>query len=110
MFTENRSALVPLKDIDGGLRKAGVSLYGVCRDAGPKLRAFAQREQLPFVLLSDRTCDVSRAYRRYDPDYDLVRPGIVLLDSAGVVRMTWPGRLRRPADVLQLILHVVTGA
>jgi peroxiredoxin Q/BCP len=110
VFTQNRNTLVPLNEIEGDLRKAGVSLYGVCRDAAPKLMAFAEREQLSFVLLSDRTCVVSQAYRRYDVDYDLIRPGIVLLDPKGLVRLTLAGRSIRPNEVLQRVLHAVTGA
>ena len=48
VFAETRTAMSPLKGLDDDLRKVGVSLYGVCRDAAPTLKTYAAREQLSF--------------------------------------------------------------
>jgi thioredoxin-dependent peroxiredoxin len=108
VFAQKRRTLVPLKDIDADLRKAGVGLYGVCGDAVPRLADFVEYEQLPFTLLSDRTRDVSTAYHRYDAEFDLIRPGVILIDPKGLVRMTLPGRSPQPDELLKRILHAVT--
>ena len=110
VFSETRNTMAPLEGLDGDLRKVGVSLYGICRDAAPTLKTYAAHQQLSFVLLSDMTREVSQVYGMYDEDNQQIQPGIVLLDPKGVVRMTLLGQSLHAAEILQLVLHSVTGA
>jgi thioredoxin-dependent peroxiredoxin len=110
VFTYNHLALGTYKGIDDDLRKAGVRLYGV-NQAGPEaLRSFATREQLPFVILSDPTRQISQTFGMYDPEIDEIEPGIVLLDPQGVVQSAQRGKWLSAAEVLQLVRHSVLGA
>jgi peroxiredoxin Q/BCP len=110
VFTESRTTLGPLKGINGELRKLGARLYGVCKDGAAALKTYAEREQLPFVVLSDLTGEISQTYGMYDADTDAIQPGVVLLDRKGVVRMALFGQSLHASEVLQLVKHSVIGA
>ena len=110
VFTGTRTTMGPLKGIDGELRKLGARLYGICKDGAPALRTYAEREQLPFVLLSDPTGQISQIYGMYDADHDAIQPGVVLLDPRGVVRMALLGPALHPDEVLQLTRHTMIGS
>jgi peroxiredoxin len=110
VFAENRTTLGQLKGIDGELRKLGVRIYGVCKDGSSALKSYAEREQLPFVILSDLTGQISQIYGMYDADNDAIQPGVVVLDPKGVVRMAVLGPALHAEEVLQLAKHTVIGA
>jgi peroxiredoxin Q/BCP len=109
VFDASRSRLGPLKQIDGDLHKLGARLYGVTKDGTSALKTYAERERLPFLLLSDPTGQISQLYGMYDADHDMIQPGMVLLDPEGVVRMTILGPSLHGADVLQMVKHTVVG-
>jgi peroxiredoxin Q/BCP len=109
VFDESPAALGSFKDIAGDLSRAGVSLYGIGRDAPETLRTYADRERLPFVLLSDLTRQISQAYGMFDGEDGSIQPGMVVLDPKAVVQMAVFGQSLHPAEVLQLVLHVVKG-
>jgi peroxiredoxin len=109
VFANDRSTLGRLKGIDGDVRKLGARLVGVCRDGAPALRSFAEREKLPFVILSDLTGEISQIYGMYDDRQQHVQPGIVLIDPKGIVRMAVLGPSLHADEVLQLVRHTVAG-
>jgi peroxiredoxin len=110
VFTETRTTLAPLKGIDGELVKLGARLYGICKDGVPALKSYAEREQLPFLLLSDLTGQISQIYGMYDTEHDTIQTGFVLVDPQGVVRMAILGPSLHADEVLQLVKHTVIGA
>ncbi len=110
IFTEDHRTLAPFKAIDPGLRQIGVRLYAICQDRAATLKSYADREQLPFELLSDKTGDTFRSFGLYDPGDGVIQPGIALLDPTGRVRMSALGQALHPDEVLQLARHTVTGS
>ncbi len=115
VFDQAREPLARVKYVDRQLDSLGVRPYGVCRDGWEALRAFAGRDGLPYLLLSDMTGEISQAYGMYDAESDAITPGVVLLDPRGVVRATLradpqdPNSLE-PADILRLVRRSLTPA
>lgn len=109
IFDQSRTRFAPLKEIDGALRKLGVRPYGVCLDGIGPLKTYAEREKLPFLLLSDSTGEISQLYGMYDDDTGAIQPGLVLLDPQGLIRMVLLGQSLHQDEVLQLAKHVVIG-
>jgi peroxiredoxin len=110
VFTYNHRALSSYKGIDDDLLKAGVRLYGVSQDGAYALRSFAEHDQLPFVILSDPTKQISQTFGMYDPQVDEIRPGVVLVDPQGIVQDERRGQWLSAAEILQLVRHSVLGA
>ena len=110
VFDESRTRLANLKSICGDLTKLDVQPYGVSRDGWAALRAFADREQLPYLLLSDLTGEISQIYGMYDGTNQAIQSGFVLLDPQGVVRTVLLGQALHAPEILQLVRHSVTGA
>jgi len=58
-------------------------------------KAFAQKNKLPFPILSDYNREVTKVYYLEEPDfaglrgYSVARRSIFLLDSKGIIRFTW---------------------
>lgn len=110
VFADRRADLAPLKEIEPDLRRLGVRPYGICADKAHVLRAYVQREQLPIVLLSDVTGEISQVYGLYDTRMRLVRPGFTLIDRQGVVRMALLGQKIPFDEILGLVKSSVTGS
>ena len=110
VFADRHTDLTPLKEIEPDLRRLGVKPYGICADKAHVLKSHAQREQLPVILLSDITGEISQLYGLYDTRMRQVRPGFVLINRQGVVRMALLGQ-RLPFDeMLALVKTSVTGS
>jgi thioredoxin-dependent peroxiredoxin len=110
VFADRRMGLAPLKDIEPDLRRLGVKPYGICADKAHVLKSYAEREQLPVILLSDVTGEISQLYGLYDTRMRLVRPGFVLIDRQGVVRMALLGQQIAFEEMLALVKSAVTGS
>ena len=110
VFADRRADLTPLKEIEPDLRRLGVKPYGICADKAHVLRSHAEREQLPVVLLSDVTGEISQLYGLYNTRMRQVRPGFVLIDRQGVVRMALLGQQLPFNEVLALAKSSVTGS
>ena len=58
-------------------------------------KAFAQKNKLPFPILSDYNREVTKIYNLEEPDfsglrgYSVARRSIFLVDSKGIIRFTW---------------------
>ena len=109
VFADRRTDLAPLKEIEPDLRRLGVKLYGICADKAHVLKAYAEREQLPVILLSDVTGEISQLYGLYDTRMRRVRPGFVLIDRQGVVRMALLGQQLPFDEILALVKSSVVG-
>lgn len=109
VFTDRRADLAPLQEIEPRLRKLGVKPYGVCGDKSYTLVSFARQRQLPFVLLADITGEVSQLYGLYDSRMSQIRPGFVLVNRQGVVRMALLGQALPYDEMLGLVESAVTG-
>ncbi len=83
------------RDLYGAFRKAGVEVVGVSRDSVKSHDKFADKEKLPFPLLSDedeRLCslfDVIQEKSLYGRKYLGVERSTFLLDGTGILRREW---------------------
>jgi len=109
VFAERRGELAPLQAAEPELRKLGVKPYGVCADKAHVLRTYAQRQALPYELLSDVTREISQLYGLSDARMSVVRPGLVLIDRQGRVRMALLGQAIATDDLVDLVRSAVTG-
>jgi peroxiredoxin len=110
VFADRRTDLTPLRAIEPDLRRLGVKPFGICPEKAHVLRSHAEREQLPIVLLSDVTGEISQLYGLYDTRMRQVRPGFVLIDRRGMVRMALLGQQLPFDEVLDLVKTSVTGS
>jgi peroxiredoxin len=109
-FADRRTDLAPMKEIEPDLRRLGVKPYGICADKAHVLKSYAQREQLPIVLLADITGEISQLYGLYDTRMRQVRPGFVLIDRQGVVRLALLGHQLPFDEMMALVKSSVTGS
>ena len=109
VFADRRTDLTPMKGIEPDLRRLGVKPYGVCSEKAHVLKSHAEKEQLPIVLLSDFTGEISQLYGLYDTRMRQVRPGFVLIDRQGVVRTALLGQQIPLEELLALVKNAVTG-
>ena len=109
VFADRRTDLAPLKEIEPDLRRLGVKPYGVCADKAHVLKSHAEREPSPVVLLSDVTGEICQLYGLYDTRMRRVRPGFVLIDRQGVVRMALLGQQLPFDEILALVKSSVVG-
>jgi peroxiredoxin len=110
VFADRRADLTPLKEIEPDLRRLGVKPYGICPDKAYVLKSYAEREQLPVLLLSDVTGEISQLYGLYDTRMRQVRPGFVLIDRQGVVRVALLGQRLPFREMLAMVKLSVTGS
>ena len=105
----DRKHLGSLATAVDGLKPYNARLYGVCSDAAPALRSFAEGEGIAFPLLSDGSRQVAQLYGMYDDTSQDIAPGLVLLDPNGVVRLALYGQSMHQDEVVQLVKHTVAG-
>ena len=90
-FADDRRELAEMAPMKDELDQMGVRLLGICSDKPQTLRAFIQRTNLPFEVLSDASGEVSAVYGFYDPNTLASRTGVVIVDRRGIVRMALQG-------------------
>jgi peroxiredoxin len=107
VFADRRADLVTLQEIEPRLRKLGVKPYGICGDKAHTVTSFARQSQLPFVLLADVTGEVSQLYGLRDTRAGQIRPGFVLVNRQGKVRMALLGEALPYDEMLGLVESAV---
>jgi len=110
VFDPSFAALAPLHTVMDTLLAIGVRPFGVCRDRVTVLRSIAARQHLAFPLLSDPTGEISQLFDMYDDANESIRPGLVLVDGRGTVRMLVQAPSLHPDEVLAMVRHTVLGA
>jgi len=108
VFADRRAELAPLQDVEPRLRRLGVKPFGICGDKAHTLASFARQRQLPFVLLADVTGEISQLYGLRDTRAGQIRPGFVLINRQGIVRMALLGQALPYDDMLGLVESAVT--
>jgi peroxiredoxin len=108
-FADRREMMTPYRALADSLLREGVVLVGVARESPRSLRGLAERDSLPFELLSDPTGEVSAMYGSYDFGTSTIRPGYVLVGRTGVVRMALLGQRLPAGDLLQITRYALLG-
>ncbi len=109
VFDDGRQALAPLAAIHRTLDSLDASLVAVCRDKGYTLRAWSQRESIPFTVLSDLTGEISALYGLSDGSTNMTSPAFVLIDREGHVQMALLGRRIPPVQIAELVRFAIVG-
>lgn len=108
-FGSSRQELAELRSIQNELRELGVTILGVCSDKPQTLRAFAERDSVPFEMLCDPTGEISAIYGLYDQPRRSILPGFLVLDRQGVVRLAILGQAVPPTQLGPLVRFGVLG-
>jgi peroxiredoxin len=108
-FADRRESLAELAPAHADLRHTGVTLLGVCHDKPQTVRQYAEKNQVPFELLSDVTGEVSALYGLYDGAERRILPGFVVIDRFGVVRTALLGTQVPPGQVLEIVRYSMSG-
>jgi len=107
LFDEDSSHLGSMGVAEDSLRAMGVALYGFSRAGEGTLRSFAAASHHGMVLLDDPTGEISRLFGMFDDDAEVIRPGLMIVDGNGVVRMVLQGPSLHSDEVLQMIRHTI---
>jgi peroxiredoxin Q/BCP len=108
-FAERRESLAELAPAQSQLKSSGVVVLGVCHDKPQTVRAYAEKNKVPFEMLSDVTGEVSALYGLYDGLERSINPGFVVLDRQGIVRIAVLGT-QLPADhIVEIVRFSMMG-
>lgn len=110
VFDESRAALVARRDLASEVGDLAITVLGVCNEKARTLQTRASRDSVPFLLLADVTGEVSALYGLWDDERDSTRPGFVLVDRDGFVRMALLGSSLPVQDIARLVHFAVTGS
>jgi peroxiredoxin len=107
VFAERMEAMTPLRDVYPGLAEKGVALVAVCADKPQAIRPYAEREKIPFDMLSDSTREITAMYGLRDPERAWILPGFLVLDPTGIVRMALLGKQLSATQISDLTRFAV---
>jgi peroxiredoxin Q/BCP len=108
-FVESRDSLRSVEPVAASLAKMDVRTLAVCYD---KTQALAQRlhgKELQYVPLADPTGEIVSLYGLLDPERDMAKPGFVLVDPVGNVRLALLGHQLPSGDASRLVQLSVVG-
>jgi mycoredoxin-dependent peroxiredoxin len=103
LFAESHASLAPFADAIRPLAAVDTRLVGVCHDKARTLEQAALRDPHALLTLADVTGEVSAMYGLYDFEHDATRPGLVLIDRNGTVRLALLGERLPPDDMVALV-------
>ena len=109
VFADRKEDLAPLRESWADLRPLGIQPVGVCNEKARTLEIYNARNPLPFPLLADVTGEISAMYGLYDHAHSSTRPGFLVLDREGVVRMAVLGQQLPVGDITRLAQYAITG-
>ena len=110
-FVENRDSLAGVEPLAESLEKLGVRTLAVCYDKSQALAQRLQGKQLAYIPLADATGDIVSLYGLLDStnSRETVRPGFVLVNPVGDVRMALLGHQLPSNDASRLVELAVVG-
>jgi peroxiredoxin Q/BCP len=103
-FADRRTDLADLRSVEKEMQGIGARIIGVCHEKARTLEMNAARDSIPFLLLADVTGEIASIYGLYDGARNEVRPGFVVLDRDGFVRIAFLGQ-QLPADEVARLAH-----
>lgn len=97
------------RDVYENFRDAGAEVIGISTDDLESHRKFAQKHQLPFILLSDSQGEVRKLYQV--PATLGILPGRVtyVIDKKGIIRLIFNSQLntgKHIAEALRMLEHL----
>jgi peroxiredoxin len=109
LFEEDRVLAPRLREVEAAMRPLGVVPLTVCGEKARTLEALAVRDTLTPLVLADVTGEISALYGLFDYGRARIRPGLVLVDRVGVVRMALLGQSLPVAETRQLVERSLAG-
>jgi len=108
-FVESRDSLSAVEPVARALKSQSVRTLGICYDKPHTLPQRLKGRDLAYTPLADPTGEIVWLYGLMDPDRDAAKPGIVLVDPKGDVKMALLGQELPPSDAARLVQFSVTG-
>lgn len=108
-FVERRDSLPGVEPVAKALTAIGVRTLAVVHDKTHALGRYLQGRDVPYVPLADPTGDIVALYGLLDDTDGETRPGFVLVDPRGEVRLALLGQVLPPDDASRLV-GVAVGA
>jgi peroxiredoxin len=108
-FADRKEQVANLREVQADVSSRGARILGVCHEKAGTLRNFARRDSLPFLLVADNTGEISAIYGLYDREHSQTRPGYLIVDRKGTVRMAVLGQILPPQDVARMVQFAMTG-
>jgi peroxiredoxin len=87
MFSERIGPISSLEKITGDMTRMGVRMVVVCHEKARRVRTTAQRDGLSFLILADASGQVGSLYGLTEGRVSSMKPGYVLIDARGVVKL-----------------------
>ena len=81
---------IGFRDTFSELTSAGVVVFGVSRDSAESHRRFRKDQSLPFVMVSDESGDIQRAYGVPSKLVVMSSRVTFLVDAQGKIARVWP--------------------
>jgi peroxiredoxin len=108
-FAERREQLGKLRSAYPEIHELGAQIIGVCDEKAHALKTYAERDSVPFLLLADVTSEISSLYGLFDSERGTTRPGFLVIDRRGIVRMALLGQQLPAEEIARLARFAITG-
>jgi peroxiredoxin len=110
-FVESRDSLLAVQPLAESLEKLHVRTLAVCYDKSQALAQRVRGHEVAYIPLADPTGDICSLYGLLDSNAsrESVRPGFVLVNPIGDVRMALLGHQLPSADASRLVQLAVVG-
>jgi peroxiredoxin len=110
-FVEDRDSLAKVEPLAETLAKLNVRTVAVCYDKSQALAKKLHGQEVVYIPLADPTGDIVSLYGLLDSSSqrEPVRPGFVLINPIGDVRMALLGHQLPSADATRLVELAVVG-
>ena len=110
-FVENRDSLTTVEPLAVALEKMHVRTLAVCYDKSQALAQRVRGHEIAYIPLADPTGDIVSLYGLLDSNStrENVRPGFVLVNPIGDVRMALLGHQLPMSDASRLVQLAVVG-
>jgi len=108
-FVDRKEQLAALRTIEKDMLQLGARIVGVAHEKSQSLANYSARQNLSFLMLSDLTGEISATYGLFDHERSETRPGYLMIDRDGIVRMAVLGQTLPAEDVAHFSRFAMTG-
>jgi peroxiredoxin len=109
VFADRKEHVSELRRIRTEVASRGARIVAVCHEKAGSLKSYARRDSVPFLMLSDYNGEIASAYGLYDRLNSQTRPGYLMVDRRGVLRMAVLGQQLPAEHVARFVQYTITG-
>jgi peroxiredoxin len=110
LFLPRKNDFIAFRDLSDEFAKLPARLVGITYENPQSLKTLDDRERLGFELLGDATGEVSASYGLWDALANTTRPGMIVVDRKGMVRLVVSGQALPPEQVISLTRITIEGS